>query len=272
MGAAIAAGMIRGIGAPPTVALRLVAAAMVLLAVARPSLRGHSRRDWLGVLALGAMLAAMNLTFYGAIAYLPLGVVVTIELLGPLTLASLASRRPRDLVAVGIALAGVVATSGVLATPLADLDLRGVGLSLAAAVAWSSYILGARSVGRRWRQLDGLAIAMVVAAAIVVPFAAATAPGLRLTPALLVTGAAVGILSSVIPYSLELVALRRIDTRVFGILVSLEPAMAALAGLVVIGESLTPLEVAGMGLVVAASALVMIDQRAEPEVEAAEIG
>lgn len=270
-GAALATTMIRQIGAPPTVAIRLVAAALILLVVVRPSVRGRARRDWLAVGALGIALAAMNLSFYGAIKFLPLGVVVTIELLGPLALATLASRRPRDVIAVLVALAGVVATSGVLDTPLAELNLAGVALSLAAGVAWACYILAARGVGHRWAQVDGLAVGMAIATVFVVPYAAATTPDLQLTLALLATGTVVGLLSSVIPYSLELTALRRIDNRVFGVLVSVEPAVAAIAAYLVIGEALTSLELVGMVLVIIASALVMIDQRTSPTEEVGEI-
>ena len=272
VGAAVAAGLIRDLGPLVTVTIRLDVAALVLLAVARPSLRGRSRRDW-GVMALlGVSLVVMNVTFYNAIARLPLGVVTTIEFLGPLGLAAAASRRPRDLIAAVVALAGVVAVSGALTTSWASLDLVGIVFAVAAGASWAAYIVTTRAVGARWRQLDGLAVAMGLAALLVTPFGIAAAQGVAIAPEQLVAGAAIAVLSSVVPYSLELLALRRIDTRVFGILLSLEPAVASLVGFGLLGQSLSPSEVVGMGLVVAASASVLAAQGAPPEVEAAEIG
>lgn len=271
-GAAVAAGLIREIGAPATVGIRLTVASLVLFAVARPSLRGRSRRDWVSVGVLGLLLATMNLTFYTAIGRLPLGVVVTIEFLGPLALAAASSRRPADLVAVVLALAGVVAVSGFLENDLSRLDTVGLLFTVAASCAWTGYILATRWVGRRWRQLDGLALAMVLAALVVDPIALALGSSIPLEPHHVAAGAAIAVLSSVIPYSLELIALRRIDTRVFGILLSLEPATAAIAAFLLLGQALVPLEIGGMALVTAASILVMVGQRGAPETEAAEIG
>ncbi len=272
IGAAVAAGLIRDLGPLVTVTIRLDVAALVLLLIARPSLRGRSRRDW-GVMALlGLSLVVMNVTFYNAIARLPLGVVTTIEFLGPLGLAAAASRRPRDLVAAVVALAGVVAVSGALTASWASLDLLGIAFALAAGASWAAYILTTRAVGARWRQLDGLAAAMGLAALLITPFGLVAAQGVEIVPAQLAAGAAIAVLSSVVPYSLELLALRRIDTRVFGILLSLEPAVASLVGFALLGQALSPSEVVGMGLVVVASASVLAAQGAPPEVEAAEIG
>lgn len=272
LGAAMAAGLIGEIGALPTVAIRLAAAASVLVVVVRPSLRGRSGRDWAVMGALALALAGMNITFYQAIARLPLGVVTTIEFLGPLGLAAAGSRRPKDLVAVVIAFVGVVAVSGALTTPLAGLDLVGIAFAVVAGGAWTAYIVGSRAVGQRWQQLDGLAVAMAIAAVIAVPPGALAAASVNVTPVHLAAGILIGVLSSVVPYSLELIALRRIGTRVFGILMSLEPAVSALAGLVVLGQALTGFEVAGMALVVIASGVVLVDQRTTPVEEAAEIG
>ena len=272
VGAAVAAGLIRDLGPLVTVTIRLDVAALVLLAIARPSLRGRSRRDWGAVALLGLSLVVMNVTFYNAIARLPLGVVTTIEFLGPLGLAAAASRRPRDLVAAGVALAGVVAVSGALTVSWASLDFVGIAFALAAGATWAAYIVTTRAVGARWRQLDGLAVAMGLAALLITPFGIAAAQGVTILPSQLAAGAAIAVLSSVIPYSLELLALRRIDTRVFGILLSLEPAVAALVGFALLGQALSPIEVVGMGLVVVASSSVLAAQGAPPEVEAAEIG
>lgn len=272
LGSAIATGIVRQVGPVITVTIRLCVAALVLVAVARPSPRGRSRRDWLAVGALGTSLAAMNLCFYGAIGRLPLGVVVTIEFLGPLGLAALASRRLADLVAVAVALAGVVAVSGLAGADLARLDGVGLVLAVGAGIGWAAYIVAARAVGARWRQLDGLALSMLVAAVLVAPLGFVEAARTSVTPAVLTAGIAVGLLSSVVPYSLEMLALRRLDTRVFGILMSVEPAVAALAGLVVLGQTLTLLEVGGMAAVVAASAMVMVAQRPTADTKVAEIG
>lgn len=271
-GAAVAGGLIREIGAVPTVAIRLTVAALVLLAIARPSLRGRSRRDWASVATLGLLIAAMNLCFYSAIGRMPLGVVVTIEFLGPLGLAAASSRRPSHLAAVVLALVGVVAVSGFLDADLSRLDGLGLLFTLMASAAWTSYIVTSRSVGRRWQQVDGLAIAILVAAIVVDPLALLVGTAVPLESRHVLTGATVAVLSSVIPYSLELLALRRIDTRVFGILMSLEPATAAFAAFLILGEALLPLELVGMALVTAASALVMVGRRETPETEAAEIG
>ena len=271
LGAAIAAGLIREIGPVPTVMIRLDAAALILLAFARPSLRGRTRRDWAVMALLGLSLVAMNISFYEAIARLPLGVVTTIEFLGPLGLAAIASRRPRDLIAVAVALAGVVAVSGALTASWVGLEPAGFVFAFAAGAFWAAYILCSRAVGQRWRQLDGLAVAMGLAALVVTPMGIAASHGLTISAAQVGVGALIGVLSSVVPYSLELLALRRIEPRVFGILLSLEPAVAAFAGLLVLGQTLAAAQVIGMALVIAASALVLASQRRPVEEEAAEI-
>jgi len=271
VGAAIAATLIRDLGPLLTVTIRLDSAAVILLLAAQPSIRGRSRRDWGAVLALGVSLAAMNVCFYTAIGRLPLGVVVTVEFLGPLGVAAAGSRRPRDILAVLVALAGVMAASGALTVAWASLDLVGLAFAVAAGAGWAAYIVATRSVGGRWRQLDGLAMAMIIGAVIVTPLGIVSAQGIAISGSQLATGAAIGVLSSVVPYSLELLALRRIATNVFGILLSVEPAVSALIGFILLGQALAAPQVAGMGLVVAASALVLTAQHEPPEVEAAEI-
>lgn len=270
-GAAIAVGLIAQVGPAVTVGIRLAVAALVLL-LARPAIRGRSRRDWLLVVVLGVSLAAMNLTFYGALERMPLGIVVTIEFLGPLGLAAVQSRKPVHLAAVALAFAGVVAVSGALEGGMGAVDAIGLLLTAAAGVAWVAYILATQAVGARWRQLDGLAIAMVIGAVLVAPFAAGSWDVVAVTLGVVLAGAGVAVLSSVVPYSLEMLALRRLDTRVFGVLLSLEPAVAALAGFLLLGQVLSAVEIAGVGLVVVASVLVMRDQVASPATEAAEIG
>jgi inner membrane transporter RhtA len=256
-GGALAATLVPRIGAPGSVALRLVIAAAVLLCVARPRLRGHSRGDWLTVSAFALVLGLMNLCFYASLARLPIGVAVTVEFVGPLVLATVLSRRVRDLVAVAGAALGVVLISGALTVPLDQLEVPGILLASAAGACWAAYILLSGRTGTRFAQLDGLAIAMAIAAVLVAPLGLATAGTALLTWDALWRGAGIAVLSSVLPYSLELVALRRLSARIFGVLLSLEPAVAALAGLVVLGQSLSRPQLAGLACVMAASASVL---------------
>jgi inner membrane transporter RhtA len=210
----------------------------------------------------------MNFTFYSSLAYLPIGVAVTIEFIGPLALAAALSRRLVDAVAVLAAAAGVVLISEALSTPLADLELTGIALALAAGGFWAGYIVLSGRTGAEFPRLEGLAIAMVVATAVTLPLGVGSIP--EWTGETLVKGLGIAVLSSVLPYSLELLALRRLSAKVFGILLSLEPAFAALAGLIVLGQVLSPTQLAGMALVVAASALVLgLGSRKDPAESAA---
>ena len=203
----------------------------------------------------GLVLGAMNWSFYASLDRLHIGVAVTIEFIGPLTLAAVQSRRVRDLLAVAAAAAGILLISQALTVPWGDLDLIGIGLALLAGTFWAGYIVLSQRTGAAFPGLNGLALAMIVALALVLPFGIWSVP--LWTGDVLVKGAAVAILSSVLPYSLELLALRQLSQRVFGILLSLEPAVAALAGLIVLGQRLTPTQLVGMALVVVASGLVM---------------
>jgi inner membrane transporter RhtA len=254
-GGAVAATLVPVIGAAGSVVLRLGIGAVVLLAVARPTLRGHSASAWRTVVLFGLVLGAMNWSFYASLDRLHIGVAVTIEFIGPLTLAAVQSRRVRDLLAVAAAAAGILLISQALTVPWGDLDLIGIGLALLAGTFWAGYIVLSQRTGAAFPGLNGLALAMIVALALVLPFGIWSAP--LWTGDVLLKGAAVAILSSVLPYSLELLALRQLSQRVFGILLSLEPAVAALAGLIVLGQRLTPTQLVGMALVVVASGLVM---------------
>lgn len=263
-GGALAATLVPEIGAGGSVLLRLGIATGLLLVLVRPRWRGHSRRAWASVVALGVALGLMNWTFYGALGHLPIGVAVTIEFLGPLVLAAVLSRASRDLAAVAFAALGVVLISGALTQPWASLSWAGILLAAAAGACWAAYILTSRSVGAAFDRLDGLALAMVVATIVVLPAGIGTAG--TWTGEQLLKGLGIAVLSSVLPYSLELVALRTITPGSFGILLSLEPAVAAVAGLVVLQQGLSPLELVGMGLVVGASAIVMgLGGRDDPE-------
>lgn len=266
-GGALAATLIPVIGAAGSVTMRLLFATIILVAVVRPRIRGYARRDWATVIAFGAALGLMNFTFYGSLAHLPIGVAVTIEFLGPLALATILSRRPRDFVAVAAAATGVVLISEALHVPLDQLNWTGIGLALAAGACWAAYIIFSGRTGAAFPKLDGLAIAMVVASALVTPFGVLTI-GEWATP-LLVKGLGIAVLSSLLPYSLELLALRRMSAAVFGILLSLEPAVAALAGLMVLDQRLHTLQLLGMGLVVGASILIMGGNAEKDPAEAA---
>jgi len=267
-GGALAATLIPVVGVVGSVTLRLSIAAIVMMVILRPRLRGRTARDWLVVGAFGATLAMMNLFFYGALALIPLGVTVTIEFIGPLVLATVLSHRRKDLLAVAGAGVGVILISGVTSTPWAELDLAGLGLALGAGAAWAGYIVLSSRTGARFAQLDGLAIAMTIAAVLVAPVGAMTAGSALWTPEALWRGAGIAVLSSVLPYSLELIALRRLAAHVFGILLSLEPAVAALAGLLVLGQRLSMPQLLGMACVIAASGLVM-GRRSVPSPRAA---
>jgi inner membrane transporter RhtA len=250
VGASIAVILFPQVGPLGMVMLRLVFSAVVLLIIARPRLRGHGRAGWLSVLAFGAVLALMNGLFYLALSRLPLGVTVTIEVLGPLVLSIVASHRASAWLWAGLAFAGVLALGG---GGWDRIDPLGVLFALGAAASWAFYILSSARVGRTFPRLDGLALAMSVGAILSLPFGIADAGSALLRPEVIGFGAAVAVLSSTIPYALELVALRRLAASAFAILMSVSPATAALAGFVILGQQLTPLELVGIALVIAAS-------------------
>ncbi len=229
--------------------LRLSISAVIFLLAVRPRLRGHSSRDWLVALAFGVSLMTMNWAIYQSFARIPLGIAVTIEFLGPLTVAVLGSRRANDLIWVGLAGLGV-ALLGVSRT---SLSWAGVAFALLAGVGWACYILLSAETGKRWPGMSGLTVASMVGAVALAPPAIAEAGVRLLDPRVLLLGAAVAVLSSVIPYSLELSALRRISPRLLSILMSLEPAAAALAALLLLSEFLTGVQWAAMACVVVAS-------------------
>jgi inner membrane transporter RhtA len=251
LGAGFAVTLFDDLGPAGTAFARQALAAVVLLAVWRPRLAGRTRRELRLAVAFGATLGGMNWMIYTAIDRIPLGIAVTLEFLGPLGVAVAGSRRPLDALWVLLAGAGVLALA---AGPGGGLNAGGVAAALAAAILWAAYIHLSARAGRVFPGGSGLALAMPVAALLVAPVGIAQAGDALLRPDLIASAAVVALASSVIPYSLELEALRRLPTRVFGVLMSLEPAVAALAGLIVLGQELAPHEVVGIALVVAASA------------------
>jgi inner membrane transporter RhtA len=248
-GAAIAKGLFDEVDPTALVWLRLATSAVALLLLARPRVTGRSRRDWATVAAFGVSLGLMNWAIYQSFARIPLGIAVTLEFIGPLTVAVVGSRRVRDLLWVLLAGVGVV----LLGLEPGTLTVAGVLFALLAGGCWGAYILLSAGTGRRWPGLDGLAVASVIAALLLAPAAVVRSQGAFTDPRILGLGAAIGLLSSVIPYSFEITALRSIRPAVFGILMSLEPAVAALAAMLVLHEFLTAGQWIAVGCVVAAS-------------------
>jgi inner membrane transporter RhtA len=249
LGAGIAKNLFDDAAPTTLVWLRLATSAMVLGVVARPTLRGRTARDWQVAVAFGLTLGVMNWAIYQSFARIPLGIAVTIEFLGPLTLAVAGSRRARDLIwallaAIGVALLGV---------ERGQLSSVGVGFALLAAATWAAYIMLSAETGSRWPGLDGLTVASVVATLILTPFLVAFSDRGIGDRRVLVLGALVGLLSSVIPYSCEITALRTIRPSLFGILMSVEPAAAALAGILVVHEFLGAVQWLALACVVVAS-------------------
>jgi inner membrane transporter RhtA len=249
-GAALAATLFDELGASAVAFLRLAFAAVVLLAVWRPRPSAHSRADLRLAAVFGLVLGAMNLSFYLALDRIPLGIAVTLEFVGPLGVAVAKSGRRLDLMWVVLAAGGIL----LLADPRGDVDALGAGLAVLAGGFWAAYILLAQRAGTRFRGGTGLALAMGVAA--LVPLGPGIAEGGSelLEPEFLAIGLGVALLSSVVPYSLETEALRRMAAGTFGVLMSMEPAVAALAGFLVLDQALAARELAAIGLVVAASA------------------
>lgn len=268
IGAGLAARLFTEIPPAAVTALRLWTAAILLGAAGAPGLRRAvagvaARRDWRAAavaVAFGLTLAVMNYSIYQAFARIPLGIAVTIEFLGPLAVAVASSRRLLDLLWVTLAGAGVaLLTRG--GTPAGGAVhagrgqfAAGIGFGLAAGAAWAAYILLSRATGRRFPGSSGLGLAMAVAAVAITPAGIIAGGRALLRPPVIAAGAGIGLLSSIIPYSLELETLRRIPARVFGIWMSLEPAVAALVGLVMLGQTLSLREWLAIGCVMAACA------------------
>jgi inner membrane transporter RhtA len=247
VGAALAVTLFDELGPAGAAFLRLAFAAIVLWVIWRPRLTGDLRLAG----AFGVALGLMNWSFYEAISRIPLGIAVTIEFTGPLLVAVIGSRRPLDVVWVALAAVGIVLLVG---PGGGSVDPVGVGFALAAAMCWMAYIYLSKRTGAAFPGGSGLAIAMAVGALIVLPAGVIQADGALLEPDLLGAAFVVALASSVVPYSLELEALRRLPESVFGVLMSLDPAIAALVGYVALGQDLGARDVLAIAMVVVASA------------------
>jgi inner membrane transporter RhtA len=252
-GGGLATTLIRQYGALPVVALRIVFGTAMLMVFQRLRIRGASREALANCLALGAVLAAMNTLFYLAISRIPLGVAVTIEFSGPLTVAVLGSRRWLDLAWVVLAASGIYILAG---GRLDAADASGVAAALGAAVCWGLYIVTGRRMARYWPDGRGLTLAMVVASVLILPVAlvGSDVRTLLAAPVAIAGGVVIALFSSAIPYSTEIAALRRLPAATFGVLMSLEPAIAAGMGFLLLGQVLDLRDLAAIGFVAVASA------------------
>ncbi|MGC5077424.1 EamA family transporter [Agrococcus sp. DT81.2] len=257
LGAAIGKSIFDQISPAGLTFVRLLLAAVIMVAIARPRPASWSRSTLLNVLAFGAVLGAMNLLYYASLERIPLSVAVTLELVGPLTVALVHSRRASDVAWVLCAAAGV----GIIAVQgfEGSIDLLGCVLALAAGACWGGYILLSQRVGAAVPGLSGLSAAMVVGALVALPFGAVPAVSAVIdAPAVLGPAALVALLSSVLAYGLELLALRRITAHSFGVFMALEPAAAALFGFLLLAELVDGLDAVAIALVIVASAGVAI--------------
>lgn len=253
-GAAIAKGLFDAVGPGGTVLFRILLSALVLLLLWRPNLRGYTRREYALAALFGLVLAGMNLSLYLAIDRIPLGVAVTLEFVGPLTVAVVGSRRLLDGLWVVFAATGIVLLAPLNILGGTDLDPVGVAFALLAGCLWACYILLSARVGGVFPGGTGLVISLSVGTLLLLPVGIADGGFALLDPKLILAGLGVALLSSAIPYSLEMQALRNIPTRVFGVLMSLEPAVAALVGFLVLDELLGLRAIAAIALVTVAAA------------------
>ncbi|WP_267424442.1 DMT family transporter [Methylobacterium sp. GC_Met_2] len=260
-GATFAKSLFPVLGAAGTSSLRVGFSALILVAIWRPWRRILPLREAGWIAQYGAALGAMNLLFYLALARLPLGPAVAIEFAGPLSVALIASRRRSDFLWIGLAVLGLMLLLPIATTD--GLDPIGVVLDLGAAAAWALYILFGQRAGR----IDGgqaVSLGMLTAALVVAPFGVVEAGSALLAPGVLLAGLVLALMSSALPYSLEMVALRRLDRKSFGVLMSLEPAVAACAGLMLLGERITLVQCLAIGLVIAASIGITAGSRRPP--------
>ena len=249
LGAAFAKSLFATLGPMTVVFLRLALAALVLLLLVRPNWSALRASQWRITLGFGAILALMNLSYYLALQRLPLGLTVTIEFIGPLSVALWHSRRALDFVWVLLAAGGIA-----LLNPFGgEIDAQGFWLALAAGVCWAAYIVLGEKLGGTLPGAQGLSLAMTMGAVFLMPVGVHASDAIATHYALLPVAFAVAILSSALPYSCEIEALRRMPKRVFGILMSLEPAVAALIGFVVLHEMLSKMQILAIVMVMIAS-------------------
>lgn len=250
-GSAVAKGAYAVAGPTALAGMRVAFSAVVLWVLVRPRIRGITARQWWSVISLGLVFAGMNLAYFQAVSHLPLGVAATLELLGPLALSVCLSRRLEHLAAALLALVGAL----LLVTPGASLSATGALLGGAAALCRAGYVLLNKRVGRLFSDWTGLTLALACGACVLTPVAVVTnGDTLADHPTVLGTGLLVALLSSLIPYSLDMTVLRRIDTHVFGVLLALSPAVASGIGFALLHEHLTARQLCAMALVVLASA------------------
>ena len=253
VGAAFAVGLFAALGATGAVFVRFLVAGVVLCAAVRPRVRRLRRSAWLSVAGLAVTLTVMNVCFYFALTRIPLGVAVTVEVLGPLTLSVVVSKRASAWLWAVLALAGVVLL-GLTGVEVGFLDPVGLAFAAGAAVCWAGYILASARAASEFANLDALAIATAIGAVAMAPFAVLHVDAAALRWEILGLGLAVGVMSSVIPYSLELISLRRLPPETFAILTCLSPVIAALAGWLILGQQLSVTGYLAIVLVTAASA------------------
>jgi inner membrane transporter RhtA len=251
VGGAVARTMFDDLGPSGVLLLRLAVAAPILAVAARPRVRSWTASAWWSAALLGVFAAGLNMLSYLALSIAPQGIVVTASFVGPLVLSLVQTRRPADLLWALLAGTGVVLLGLRVGT---DIPLAGLALALAAGACGAGYIMFSARVGRAVPGLGGLAVTFAVGTLMVLPFGAGEAAAVLHHPGLIPGVVAVAVLSSVVPYALELIALRRLPTRVFGVLMSLQPAAAAIAGLLILDQHLGPAPIAALVLVTAASA------------------
>jgi inner membrane transporter RhtA len=240
--------------------LRQITAGIILWLALRPKPRGHSRRDWAVLAAYTAILVTMNFTIYMAMARIPVGIAVTIEFLGPFTVAVVKGRGLKDRLWAVLAAAGVV----MLSWSPGELTLAGVAFAAAAGACWAGYILISPAVGARWRGVDPVAYANLAGGLVFLAPALILHGDVLTRPGIWGAGLVVGVFSSVLPYSLELMALRRLEQRIFSVLMAAEPAVAAFTALWILGEALRPIDAVAIGCVIAASVGVTWSRRPAP--------